>query len=1162
MKVRILLASIMLLNASLSPCIALAETVTNNNQQTETTSSSITEEKTTNVISPTTISTTNEEIPPPSTDTPTIIGTPQLIGESYKDGVSKPKRINLSATETMQQTFIEDEENKKTTHSYIGGNIIYEINSTDVQVPNPRTTDSSTIQLAVYTGDVSQTKQTLAYYLAQQFKTYQLSLENLTDILSIDPTLAINEDSLFALIKEYYPQVTEKTTIREIEDLTDQYGSVQQQSLTDTFNQQSNEKVFSGNILLSRKIVLSNQETFFFVESDTQSGWIFAENLTYHASKIINLSEKGKLTGNHAKIYSTLDDAWLEKSAMQADLETLYEINQQIQINNRSFYKISHDNVVVGYVDQNDFNKLGQGDPDTTETENITPTIPSNSSVNDTNHSPSERRTETSISYSTHVRGHGWMPTSKNGELSGTEGQGLRIEAIRANLTSSLSGSIEYSSYVEGTGWQDWVSNGAISGTEGQGLQIEGINMRLTGELAENYNLYYRVHVQKLGWLPWAKNGNPSGTSSFGFRIEAIEIQLISRSQQGPELGDSYVQRASINYSTHVRGQGWLPESSNGEISGTEGQGLRIEALRVNLSSAFSGSIEYTSYIENHGWQNWVANGGISGTEGQGRQIEGIRIRLTDELATHYNIYYRIHAQNLGWLPWAENGNSAGTLGYGYRIEAIEIRLLPKEQIGPPTGESYVEKTPSVLANAHVASRGWLPEQTAETQVGTVGQGLSLQALQLKLTENSYEGGIVYQSHLAHRGWETSWIQEGQTSGTVGQSLALQAVRINLTGDISHHYDIYYRVHSQHFGWLDWAKNGESAGTQGYSYRAESLQIKLVEKGQAPPGQTARAFRIAPPKVSFDGHVSGIGWVNRNGLSNSINHANQGRQFEAIRAQLEQSDYSGGIRYDSHISTSGWTNPVENGAISGSVGHSRALQAFSFQLTGELSEKYDIYYRSFVRSRGWLGWASNGQKAGSVGMSLPVEAIEVTIVENDRKPAGYQANQLTILGQIDTSTPEGRFVNSITQSANRVAPAYGLYTSVMLAQAILETGYGTSFLARNANNFFGMKFKDGEDEGKYDYVWHVSNEVVNGITIPVNSKFRVYQSTDESFIDNAVKLKYGVPWDPVRYRGTWKVNTRSYRDATQALTGTYATDPNYGTKLNNIIERWRLDQFD
>ena len=40
----------------------------------------------------------------------------------------------------------------------------------------------------------------------------------------------------------------------------------------------------------------------------------------------------------------------------------------------------------------------------------------------------------------------------------------------------------------------------------------------------------------------------------------------------------------------------------------------------------------------------------------------------------------------------------------------------------------------------------------------------------------------------------------------------------------------------------------------------------------------------------------------------------------------------------------------------------------------------------FVRSRGWLGWASNGQKAGSVRMNLPVEGIQLTIVENDRRP--------------------------------------------------------------------------------------------------------------------------------------------------------------------------------
>lgn len=107
-----------------------------------------------------------------------------------------------------------------------------------------------------------------------------------------------------------------------------------------------------------------------------------------------------------------------------------------------------------------------------------------------------------------------------------------------------------------------------------------------------------------------------------------------------------------------------------------------------------------------------------------------------------------------------------------------------------------------------------------------------------------------------------------------------------------------------------------------------------------------------------------------------------------------------------------------------------------------------------------------------------------------------------------------------------------------------------------------MKFKDGEDEGKYGYIWHISNEVINGVVVPVNSKFRVYQSTDQSFLDNALKLRYGVSWDPNRYAGTWKVNARSYRDATRALTGTYATDPDYGQKLNNQIEYWKLDQFD
>lgn len=321
-----------------------------------------------------------------------------------------------------------------------------------------------------------------------------------------------------------------------------------------------------------------------------------------------------------------------------------------------------------------------------------------------------------------------------------------------------------------------------------------------------------------------------------------------------PQTDESTLRTAhpSITYSTHVKNRGWLPNVSSGQLSGTTGQSLQVEAFRIHLSSSLSGAIEYTSYVQGSGWQNWVANGAISGTTGQVKQIEGINIRLTGQLAATYNVYYRVHVRNFGWLPWTMNGNPSGTLGYGHQIEAIEIQLLDKSSSGPATnGISYIEKEPSVLANTHVTNRGWLGQTDAATQAGTTGQRLSLQAMQLRLSENTIGGGITYQSHIANKGWETNWAQNGTISGTTGQNLPIEAIRINLTGTISTRYDVYYRVHAQEFGWMNWAKNGESAGTQGYAYRAEAIQIVLVRKGGAAPGATTRAFRIAPPRITL-----------------------------------------------------------------------------------------------------------------------------------------------------------------------------------------------------------------------------------------------------------------------------------------------------------------------
>ncbi len=151
------------------------------------------------------------------------------------------------------------------------------------------------------------------------------------------------------------------------------------------------------------------------------------------------------------------------------------------------------------------------------------------------------------------------------------------------------------------------------------------------------------------------------------------------------------------------------------------------------------------------------------------------------------------------------------------------------------------------------------------------------------------------------------------------------------------------------------------------------------------------------------------------------------------------------------------------------------------------------------------------------------------------------------------------FVSVAASHAQQVAARNGLYASVMIAQACLESGYGTSTLSSAPNyNLFGIK---GSYNGQS--VRMKTWEVINGKNVYVNADFRKYPSYSESFQDNANLLKT-TSFSPGNYfySGAWKANTNSYRDATAWLTGRYATDPNYGTKLNNIIQQFNLTQYD
>ena len=297
-----------------------------------------------------------------------------------------------------------------------------------------------------------------------------------------------------------------------------------------------------------------------------------------------------------------------------------------------------------------------------------------------------------SISYQTHVQDYGWQSWKSNGEVSGTVGQSKRLEGINIKL-SNINGSIEYKTHVQDIGWQDWKSNGQMSGTSGQSKRLEAIQIKLSGEAANQYDVYYRVHAQDYGWLDWAKNGESAGTEGYSKRLEGIQIALVKKGENAPGSTSRPFICKMIKYQTHVQNIGWQGEKADGEMSGTTGQSLRLEAIKIQLSSSIDGGIVYKTHVQDYGWQNFVANGQASGTSGQAKRLEAIQMQLTGNAKNQYDLYYRVHAQNFGWLGWAKNGESAGTAGYSYRLEGIQIVLVPKGGNAPgSTSKHYYNK--------------------------------------------------------------------------------------------------------------------------------------------------------------------------------------------------------------------------------------------------------------------------------------------------------------------------------------------------------------------------------------------------------------------------------------------------------------------------------------
>lgn len=154
---------------------------------------------------------------------------------------------------------------------------------------------------------------------------------------------------------------------------------------------------------------------------------------------------------------------------------------------------------------------------------------------------PGTASNDMGLRYRAHVEKAGWLPSVHDGQTAGTTGQSARMEAIKITppegVVLDVMAHVQRKGNMEYLGIKKGKSSGTgssqtdpIIGTVGLGLRLEGIWVR--AQVPEGRELRYRAHVQGAGWLPWqtakAKTyGGLAGTTGQGLRLEAVQMELI-----------------------------------------------------------------------------------------------------------------------------------------------------------------------------------------------------------------------------------------------------------------------------------------------------------------------------------------------------------------------------------------------------------------------------------------------------------------------------------------------------------------------------------------------------------------------------------------------------------------------------------------------------------
>jgi flagellum-specific peptidoglycan hydrolase FlgJ len=179
---------------------------------------------------------------------------------------------------------------------------------------------------------------------------------------------------------------------------------------------------------------------------------------------------------------------------------------------------------------------------------------------------------------------------------------------------------------------------------------------------------------------------------------------------------------------------------------------------------------------------------------------------------------------------------------------------------------------------------------------------------------------------------------------------------------------------------------------------------------------------------------------------------------------------------------------------------------------------------------------------------------------------GLAAALLVVAVPADAKAPKRRpaltaqqsaFLTAVAGAAKASQRRHGVPASVVIAQAVLETGWGRSDLARDARNYFGMTCGPAGGGPVAAGCRSGPDRLCDGSGCrPATASFRVYRSVSDSFVDHGRLLSTNP-----RYSAAYRARTKPDTFVRRMASAGYATDPRYAQLLIKIMKKYELYRY-